>query len=90
MTAIYNPRSKKRVQQIVTAQEIFLQHRNENTPVAIVHSAYRQDEEIKITTLAKMLDNSINMLTTVIIGNSNTRNYADWMITPRGYLGFDR
>lgn len=90
VTAIYNPRSQKRTQQIITAQEIFLQHRNENTPVAIVHSAYRQDEDIKITTLAKMLDSSIDMLTTVIIGNSNTRNYADWMITPRGYLGFEQ
>ena len=90
VTAIYNPRSQQRTQQIITAQQIFLQHRNPDTPVAIVHSAYRQDEEITITTLAKMLDSSIDMLTTVIIGNSNTRNYANWMITPRGYLGFDR
>jgi cobalt-precorrin 5A hydrolase / precorrin-3B C17-methyltransferase len=33
-----------------------------------------------------MLEHSIDMLTTVIIGNSNTYNYAEWMITPRGYL----
>ena len=90
VTAIYNPRSQKRTQQIITTQQIFLQHRNPDTPVAIVHSAYRQDEQVTITTLAKMLDSSIDMLTTVIIGNSNTCNYADWIITPRGYLGFDR
>ncbi|MDJ0534052.1 MAG: precorrin-3B C(17)-methyltransferase [Xenococcaceae cyanobacterium MO_207.B15] len=86
VTVLYNPRSQKRTQQIITAQEIFLKHRDNNTPVAIVRSVYREEEQITITTLEKMLDNAIDMLTTVIIGNSNTCNYQDWMITPRGYL----
>jgi cobalt-precorrin 5A hydrolase / precorrin-3B C17-methyltransferase len=86
ITVFYNPRSQKRIEQIVTAQEIFLQHRDKNTPVAIVKSVYREDEQITITTLVKMLDTPIDMLTTVIIGNSNTYQYADWIITPRGYL----
>ena len=88
ITALYNPRSLKRTQQIVTAQSIFAQHRQPDTPVAIVHSAYREDEQVILTTLDKMLDQSIDMLTTVIIGNTTTRNHANWMITPRGYLGF--
>jgi cobalt-precorrin 5A hydrolase/precorrin-3B C17-methyltransferase len=29
------------------------------------------------------------MLTTVLIGNQSTRTHGDWMITPRGYLGFE-
>ena len=86
ITALYNPRSQKRTTQIVTAQEIFSQHRQSDTPVAIVRRAYREDEQITITTLEKMLEHDIDMLTTVIIGNTSTRNYADWMITPRGYL----
>ncbi|GAB4543163.1 MAG: precorrin-3B C(17)-methyltransferase [Pleurocapsa sp.] len=85
ITAIYNPRSQKRTQQIAIAQKIFLQHRQPHTPVAIVRAAYRQDEQVTLTTLAQMLDCPIDMLTTVIIGNSSTRNYAHWMITPRGY-----
>ena len=85
ITALYNPRSQKRTQQIVTAQEIFSQHRQLDTPVAIVHGAYREDERVILTTLEKMLEQPIDMLTTVIIGNTNTCNYADWMITPRGY-----
>jgi cobalt-precorrin 5A hydrolase / precorrin-3B C17-methyltransferase len=89
ITALYNPRSQTRTQQIVTAQEIFAQHRSPDTPVAIVHGAYRDDEQVILTTVEKMLEQPINMLTTVIIGNSTTRNYADWMITPRGYWGFD-
>ena len=86
VTVFYNPRSQKRTEQIVKAQEIFLQYRDNDTPVAIIKSVYREDEQITITTLERMLDTSIDMLTTVIIGNSNTFEYNDWMITPRGYL----
>ncbi len=88
ITALYNPRSQTRTQQIVTAQEIFSQHRPADTPVAIVHGAYRDDEQVILTTLDQMLSQPIDMLTTVIIGNTTTRNHAEWMITPRGYLGF--
>jgi cobalt-precorrin 5A hydrolase / precorrin-3B C17-methyltransferase len=86
VTVFYNPRSQKRTEQIVTAQQIFLQNRDKNTPVAIVKSVYRQDEQITITTLEEMLAHSLDMLTTVIIGNSSTYQYGDWIITPRGYL----
>ncbi len=85
VTIIYNPKSQKRQQQIISAQEIFLQYRDPQTPVAIVRSAYRQEEEITLTTLSTMLQSPIDMFTTVIIGNSSTRHYGDWMITPRGY-----
>lgn len=86
IVALYNPRSRTRTQHIITAQEIFLQYRNPNTPVAIVRSAYRPDEEVTLTTLKEMNDSPIDMLSTVIIGNSSTQNYENWMITPRGYL----
>ncbi len=89
VTALYNPRSQTRIQQIATARDIFLQYRDPNTPVALVRSAYRQDEQITLTTLEKLLDTPIDMLTTVLIGNQSTRTHGDWMITPRGYLGFD-
>ncbi|AFZ36772.1 cobalt-precorrin 5A acetaldehyde-lyase [Stanieria cyanosphaera PCC 7437] len=89
VTAIYNPRSQKRTQQIVTAQEIFLKYRRNDTPVALVSSAYRLNETINITTLKEMLKHPIDMLTIIIIGNSSTRRHTDWVITPRGYLGFD-
>ena len=85
VTALYNPRSASRTEQIVTAQRIFLKHRNSNTPVAIVRAAYRQDEQITLTTLEKMLQVPIDMLTTVLIGNHSTRRVTNWMITPRGY-----
>jgi cobalt-precorrin 5A hydrolase / precorrin-3B C17-methyltransferase len=89
VVALYNPRSQTRTQQIATAQEIFLKYRNPITAVAVVRSAYRQDEQITLTTLEKLLETPIDMLTTIVIGNQSTRVHGDWMITPRGYLGFD-
>jgi cobalt-precorrin 5A hydrolase/precorrin-3B C17-methyltransferase len=89
VTALYNPRSQTRTQQIATATAIFLKYRDPMTPIAIVRSAYRPDEQITLTTLEKLLETPIDMLTTVLIGNQSTRTHEEWMITPRGYLGFD-
>ncbi|MDJ0726281.1 MAG: precorrin-3B C(17)-methyltransferase [Prochloraceae cyanobacterium] len=89
VTALYNPRSLKRTEQIKIARDTFLKHRDPNTPVAIVRSAYRLDEQIYLTTLEEMLEVPIDMLSTVIIGNSSTRNYANLMITPRGYFNVE-
>ena len=86
VTTIYNPRSRTRQEQIVHLQKIFLEYRGGDTPVAIASSLGREDEQITITTLANMLDHSIDMLTTVMIGNSKTQRYQDLLITPRGYL----
>ena len=85
VTAIYNPKSKKRTEQIVKAREIFLKHRNAETVVGIVTAATRENETIVITTLAEMLNNEIGMQSTVIIGNSQTYKWNDLMVTPRGY-----
>ena len=86
ITVFYNPKSQQRTKQIIQARSILQQYRDADTPVAIIKSAYRQDEQIIITTIEKMLEHSIDMLTTVIVGNSNTFKYEDWIITPRGYL----
>jgi precorrin-3B C17-methyltransferase len=83
--ALYNPRSGRRTRQIVETQQILLKYRSPDTPVGIVKSAYREREHVVITTLQKMLDHDIGMLTTVIIGNSTTMLYQGLMITPRGY-----
>lgn len=89
VVALYNPKSQTRTQQVAIAQQIFLQHRSPDTPVAIVRAAYRQDEQIAVTTLAEFLQEPIDMLTTVLIGNQSSRTHANWIITPRGYLGFE-
>lgn len=82
---IYNPRSKKRTEQIVRAREIILAHRAPETPVGIVTAATRENEKIILTSLAGMLDREIGMQSTVIVGNSRTFVWLDRMVTPRGY-----
>jgi cobalt-precorrin 5A hydrolase/precorrin-3B C17-methyltransferase len=86
VVALYNPKSRTRTEQIAIAQTIFLHHRRPSTPVAVVRAAYRDEEHITLTTLDKLLEVPIDMLTTVIIGNQSTSIHRNWMITPRGYL----
>jgi precorrin-3B C17-methyltransferase len=83
--ALYNPKSGRRTQQIVEAQRILLRHRSPDTPVAIVKSAYRRRQQIQMTTLDRMADCEIGMLTTVLIGNSSSYAKEGLLITPRGY-----
>jgi precorrin-3B C17-methyltransferase len=85
VTVIYNPKSKKRVTQIVRAREIMLKYRDPATPVGIVSGATRAHETVNLTTLADMLEQEIGMQTTVIIGNGATFIHQDKMVTPRGY-----
>ncbi|SES35233.1 precorrin-3B C(17)-methyltransferase [Psychrobacillus sp. OK032] len=83
--AFYNPKSGRRTRQIVEAQRILLKYRSSDTPVGLVKSAYRDSQNIVLTTLAEMLDHDIGMLTTVVVGNSSTFFYDNKIITPRGY-----
>jgi len=85
VVALYNPKSGRRTGQIIEAQRLFLRHRSPTTPVAIVKSAYRPKQRVEFTTLAEMTDQDIGMLSTVLIGNSNTFVRAGRMVTPRGY-----
>jgi precorrin-3B C17-methyltransferase len=85
VVAIYNPRSKKRTEQIVKAREIFLKYRSPDNVVGIVTNATRDNETIVLTTLDKMLEEEIGMQSTVIIGNSQTYRWGDLLVTPRGY-----
>ena len=83
--AFYNPRSRRRTQQIVEAQAILLKYRSPDTPVGLVTNAYREHQQVVHTTLAHMLDFDMGMLTTVIVGNSSTFYHGGVMVTPRGY-----
>lgn len=82
---LYNPRSRKRQRQLAEAREIILRYRSPATPVGIVTNAYRQKQQVVVTTLEHMLDYEIGMDTTIIVGNSVTFTSGDRMVTPRGY-----
>jgi len=83
--ALYNPKSKRRVNQIIEVQQILLQFRKKNTPVGIVTNAGRENQKKIISTLENFTQEDINMFSLVIIGNSQTFIKENFMITPRGY-----
>ena len=80
-----NPASGRRTRQIVEAQKIISKHRVGSTPVGLVKSAYRDMQHSVLTDLDHFLDYEIGMLTTVIVGSSNTFVFEGYMVTPRGY-----
>jgi precorrin-3B C17-methyltransferase len=82
---LYNPASGRRTRQIVEAQEIIRRHRAGTTPVALVKSAYRKLQQVELSDLDHFLEFEIGMLTTVLVGSSNTFVFEGYMITPRGY-----
>lgn len=85
VTAVYNPCSIERYWQLFRLKEIFLQHRDENTPVGYVRQAGRDEQQVTVTTLKDFNPSETDMFTIVLIGNSNTYNFEGKMITPRGY-----
>lgn len=82
---LYNPASGRRTRQIVEAQQIIARHRPGTTPVALVKSAYRKLQQVELSDLDNFLDFEIGMLTTVLVGSSQSLVYEGYMITPRGY-----
>ena len=85
VTAVYNPKSEGRYWQLYRLKEIFGQHRTPDTPIGFIRQAGREEQEIKITTLADFDPEEIDMFTIVIIGNSQSYAWNDKIITPRGY-----
>ncbi|MCL4543389.1 MAG: precorrin-3B C(17)-methyltransferase [Chloroflexi bacterium] len=83
--AIYNPMSRRRTHQLAAACAILLQEHSAATPVAIVHQAGRTDQSVQVTTLEELEHTTVDMFTTIIVGNSLTRVLGGRLVTPRGY-----
>ncbi len=82
---LFNPRSRTRPHLLEKAISILLETAREETPVGIVKKAMRNGQNRIITELSKIPYSQIDMQTIIIIGNSHTFLWNDWMITPRGY-----
>ncbi|RMD74355.1 MAG: precorrin-3B C(17)-methyltransferase [Chloroflexi bacterium] len=83
--ALYNPRSHGRNWQLAAALAIVREHRPPTTPVAFGRQVTRADERIMLTTLAEVDPEQADMLTVVLIGNSQSFALAGHVVTPRGY-----
>lgn len=86
---IYNPASNHRPCNFIRACEIMLNHgKAKNTPVGYVRNIGRENEFSKVITLGEIMNEDIDMLCTVIIGNSKSYISNGRIITPRGYKTF--
>jgi precorrin-3B C17-methyltransferase len=85
VTAVYNPLSKGRFWQLMRLKELFLQHRDEDTPVGIARQVARDEETFSVIALKDLDTGMADMFTLIIIGNSQSKVYQDKIITPRGY-----
>ena len=82
---LYNPSSKKRHDYLKKACDLILQHQSPETVCGLVENIGREGERAKVLTLAQLREETVNMFTTVFIGNSQTRLIDGKMVTPRGY-----
>jgi precorrin-3B C17-methyltransferase len=85
--ALYNPRSKKRDWQLPRVLQIYRSGGAGARPTGWVKSAAREGETVHLTTVDALDPEEVDMFTTVIIGNSQTRRWNRTMLTPRGYMG---
>ena len=90
VTVLYNPRSRGRTAQLGEALAILRRHRSPATPLGIVRNAGRAGEEVTVATLGNCPQESVDMLSLVIVGNSTTFvDQAGRMVTRRGYAARD-
>lgn len=83
--ALYNPRARSRTAPFAEALAILSRYRPPHTPVGIVSDAGTAEERRLLTTLDRVPAAAVDMRSLVIVGASDTRAVAGWLLTPRGY-----
>jgi len=89
VVAFYNPVSKRRITQLARARDLLLEGRPPETPVALARNLGREGETLDVITLGELTPDHADMLTMVVVGNSQSkrieRGHRTWLYTPRGY-----
>jgi cobalt-precorrin 5A hydrolase/precorrin-3B C17-methyltransferase len=85
VVCFYNPRSRSRHWQLDAACALLAGHRKPDTPVGIVRDAFRPTQSVTVTTLGDLDTRTVDMVTIVVVGSSQTTTLAGRMVTPRGY-----
>jgi len=84
--ALFNPQSIERNWQLKSAIDLCLKSRQGDTPVLIARQVGRENQSRNFFTLNTIPLNEIDMLSIIIIGNSQTTLVDEIFLTPRGYL----
>ena len=82
---LYNPSSRKRSTYLAKACEIMLEYKAEDTVCGIVKNIAREGETMQTLTLKELKETTVDMFSTVFIGNKQTKVIREKMVTPRGY-----
>jgi precorrin-2 C20-methyltransferase / precorrin-3B C17-methyltransferase len=87
--ALYNPASRARTWQLSAVAELILRHRGPATPVVLGRAVGREEEQLRVITLADLGAADVDMATLVIVGSSATtvaeRDGRTVVFTPRHY-----
>ena len=87
VVCLYNPSSRARADYLQRACDILLRGgKVPETVCGTVRNIGRDGEIAQLYSLAELREVSVDMFTTVFIGNSQTIDIAGKMVTPRGYL----
>ena len=84
--AFFNPQSIERNWQLKSAIDLCLQSRRSDTPVLIARQVGRENQSKRFFTLKTLPIKEIDMLSIIIVGNSQTTLLDEIFLTPRGYL----
>lgn len=82
---LYNPKSRGRPDHLARAMDLAVKYRDPQCPAAIVRNVCRHGQHAAVTSLSGFDYNQADMLSIVFIGNSQSRKWGKYMITPRGY-----
>lgn len=85
VVALYNPASGRRRRGLARAIEILASNRPPDTPVVVARAIGREEQSITITCLRDLEQPSVDMMTLLIVGSSETRVTGGHVYTPRGY-----
>lgn len=90
VVAIYNPASRSRREQLLKAREALLRHRAPTTPAVVARAVGSTEESVRVTTLAQLDLDGVDMRTLLIVGSSMTRTVTrngrpPRVYTPRSY-----
>ena len=84
--ALYNPSSKGRPDYLAKAVRILLKNgKSADTVCGLVRNIGREGQTARVLTLAQLESTTVDMFTTVYIGNAATKQLGGRMVTPRGY-----
>jgi len=87
VTAIYNPSSRRRKENLKKALKLIRKFRGD-VWVGVVRNAFRDCESITMKRVSELEDDEVDMNTILIVGNSETvvrKGAKEVMYTPRGY-----